>query len=279
MLYWIYDYSTWTLVLLSIVVLVGYTWAGTLFLRPFLRLFLGRRQSSNDVVGYLLGAHGVYFGILLGLLAVATYQNYTQDDAIVAQEAARLAALYRDVSSYPEPIRSELQDLLRKYTRHIIDKCWKQQQRGQIPSDGNVIVNQFQDKLTQFEPRTKGQEILHAEALRMFNSYIEARRQRLNAVTCGIPAILWYVVFIGAAVNILLIWLLDMKLTAHLFLGAVSSFFLATLIALVAAMDNPFRGEVSIQADAFELVYEQLMAPKPTTGTNGTAGPNGATAP
>jgi hypothetical protein len=39
----------------------------------------------------------------------------------------------------------------------------------------------------------------------------------------------------------------------------VISFFLATLIAMTVAMDNPFRGEVSIPPTAFELLYEQYM--------------------
>jgi hypothetical protein len=91
---------------------------------------------------------------------------------------------------------------------------------------------------------------------------------RLAAVTGGIPPILWYVVVIGAAINILLIWMLDMRLITHLFFGGLIAFFLATLIALVAAMDNPFRGEVSVTADAFESVYKLLMTGKgiPTAG-------------
>ena len=34
------------------------------------------------------------------------------------------------------------------------------------------------------------------------------------------------------------------------------------VIALIAAMDNPYRGEVSIGPDAFRSVYEGLMTPK-----------------
>jgi hypothetical protein len=130
-----------------------------------------------------------------------------------------------------------------------------------IPRGGTDITSQFQERLLQFEPATKGQEILHAQTLAQFNSFVETRRIRLNAVSSGIPAILWYVVAIGAAVNIVLVWLLDVKFIAHLFLGGIASLFLATLIALVAAMDCPFRGEVSIAPDAFESVYQQLLNP------------------
>ena len=71
MFYWIYDMPTWTMVLMVCVIFVGATWFGVIFIRPILRVFVGRQPGLNDLVGYLLGAHGVYFGILLGLLALA----------------------------------------------------------------------------------------------------------------------------------------------------------------------------------------------------------------
>jgi hypothetical protein len=262
--YWIYDIPTWEMVGLFTAVFVGFTWIGILFARPILRLFVSRRNPVNDLVGYLLGAHGVYFGILLGLLAVSAYQNFTQSDTIVAVESSRLAILYRDVSALSEPHASELKAILKDYTSTVIEKDWPQQRDGIVPNDSTKVATRFHMRLVTFEPATKGQEILFAESLRAFNGFIEARRLRLNAVTAGIPGVLWYVVMIGAGVNILLVWLLDMKLIAHLFLGGVTAFFLATLIALVAAMDNPFRGEVSVSPSSFQLIFDQLMTPAET---------------
>jgi hypothetical protein len=259
--YWIYDIPTWKMVGLFTAAFVVFTWIGILFGRPFLRLFVSRKNPVNDVVGYLLGAHGVYFGILLGLLAVSAYQNFSQVDAIVALESSRLALLYRDVSAYPEPTATELQSILKDYASTVIEKDWPSQRKGIVPDDSTTVVTRFHSRLVMFEPMTKGQEILHAETMRAFNSFIESRRLRLNAVTARIPGVLWYVVMIGAVVNILLVWLLDMRLIAHLFLGGLTAFFLATLIALVAAMDNPFRGEVSVSSSSFQLIIDQLMTP------------------
>jgi hypothetical protein len=33
----------------------------------------------------------------------------------------------------------------------------------------------------------------------------------------------------------------------------------ANLICLIALLDNPFRGEVSVSPAAFELIYSQMM--------------------
>src|SRR5271166_6304590 len=89
MFYWIYDLQTWTLVFLVCISFVGVTWAGTIFIRPFLRAFFRKQPALNDIVGYLLGAHGVYFGILLGLLSLASYQNFADVEKVTVDEARK----------------------------------------------------------------------------------------------------------------------------------------------------------------------------------------------
>ena len=61
--------------------------------------------------------------------------------------------------------------------------------------------------------------------------------------------------------NIVLIWMQDMEIHVHLILGAILASILATVIFLIAELDNPFRGEVSIGPDSIERVYEGVMKP------------------
>jgi hypothetical protein len=89
----------------------------------------------------------------------------------VAQEAASLAALYRDVSSYPVERRTELQDDLRHYTREVIDVAWPAQRKGVIPSGGTELLDAFQKKIAVFEPSSEGQKILHAETYREYDGW------------------------------------------------------------------------------------------------------------
>ena len=262
MFYWIYDMPTVQLGLWISAIFVGATWFGIIFIKPFMRLWLGRQEGRNDLVGYMLSSFAVFYGLLLGLISVATYQNYSNIDDNVTREAASLTALYRDSSGYPSPIREELQAKLREYTRYTIEDGWPLQQRGIVPTGGTERISDFMQTMIAFEPQTKGQEIIHAEAFRQFNHYIELRRMRLANVTAGIPSVLWAVVLIGSMLNVMLIWMFDMKFTVHMILGGIVSFFLGLSIFLIAAMDNPFRGEVSIQPDAIALVYDGLMKPK-----------------
>ena len=256
MFYWIYDIPTVLVIGLFSAVFIGVCWLGIILLGPFAKSWFHQQPQLNEILGNFLHYFGVIYGLLLGLLAIATYQDHSDVQKAVAGEASSLAALYRDVTAYPEPSRTKLQDLLRGYTRSVIDDAWPLQRKGIVPADG---VAAFQAQLVLFEPQTKGQEALHETALRQFNTFYEYRRTQLYSVYSGIPAILWYTVAVGALINMLLIWLFDLRLHAHWLLGGLISFYLATIISVIALLDHPLRGKLGVSPEAFQLVYDQLM--------------------
>ena len=257
--YWVYDLPIETFAILMIAVFVGFYWAGLIFLRPILRQFVKNTRGANDIVGYVLSCFCVFYGLLLGLIAVTAYQNASETSANVTHEAAALSALFEDVSRYPDPYGQNLRWILRDYTRYVIKYAWPLQRQGLVPVDGTIRVQAFQEKLLDFQPTTPAQEILHAEALRQFNTFLEHRRMRLFSVNTAIPPVMWYVVILGAFINIAMVWLFDMKFITHLLLGGLLSAYLGTMIFLIAAMDHPFRGEVSVTAEPFEALYKHMV--------------------
>jgi len=259
--YWIYDHPTSKIGALFALVFVLVTWAATLVLRHFLHPWFHRDRRANEMVGFVLSSFSVFYGILLGLIAVAAYQNFGAVGDLITREASSLAALYRDLNGYPQPLRGRLQGELREYTRYEIERDWPEQQRGIVPAEGTHRLRQFTDDLLGFEPQLMRDEIVHAETLRQVNNYMDQRRSRLNSVTVGIPPVLWWVVGIGALLGVLLTAMLDMEIHVHLILGGALSLFLGLVIFLIAAMDNPFRGEVSVTPDPIRQVYETLMVP------------------
>jgi len=263
MFYWIYDISNGYLAGLVCLVCLGYTWLGLLVLRPWIRKWLGPEPGENEFVSYFLSAYGVFYGLMLGLVAVATYQDYRDVDSSVASEVSSLAAIYRDVSSYPEPVRSNYQNHIREYVRYVIEEEWPAHQRGIIPAGGTTRITNFQLDLFAFQPKTKAEAIVHVEAIRQFNVFIEAQSDRLQSVTTGLPEILWYVVAIGAALNLALIWMFSInRFSVHLVLSGILSVFVGLMLFFIASMDNPFRGAVSITPEAYQMVQKRLMIPQ-----------------
>jgi len=74
--------------------------------------------------------YGMFYGILMELLAVAAYQNTVDIEGAVIAEGAVLASLFRSVSAYPEDLRQPLQESVRDYTQFVIDVEWPLMRKG-----------------------------------------------------------------------------------------------------------------------------------------------------
>jgi hypothetical protein len=85
------------------------TWAATFALRRYLHPWFHRDRRANEMVGFVLSSYSVFYGILIGLIAVAAYQNFGTVSDLITREASSLGALYRDLSGYPQPDRERLQ--------------------------------------------------------------------------------------------------------------------------------------------------------------------------
>ena len=256
--YWLYDVPPFRLSLLFVTAFVGFYWVGSILVRPILRQFVKYTPGSNDIVGYVLSCFCVFYGLLLGLIAVTAYQNVAEAGANVTREASALSALYEDVSRYPQPYSQNLRWLLRDYTRYVIKYAWPLQQRGIVPEEGTIRIHAFHDQLLDFEPKTPSQEIIHAEALRQFNEFLECRQLRLNSVKSSLPASMWWVMILGAVLNITLCWMFDMRLLAHFVLGGIIAAYMGTMMYLIIDMNQPFRGDVSVTSEPFELLYQRM---------------------
>jgi hypothetical protein len=130
MFYWIYDYPSLNIGVLFAVAFVVATWLSILFLRWSFHSWIHTEKRANDMVGFALSSFSVLYGLLVGLLAVAAYQNFSSVADIFNKEASSLGALYRDLEGYPEPTKGRLQNELRDYTRNVIDKSWPLQRQA-----------------------------------------------------------------------------------------------------------------------------------------------------
>jgi hypothetical protein len=238
---------------------VGVMWLGIVFVRPFLRVLIGREPGVNDLVFHTTSGFSLFYGLLLGLLAVAAYQNLEKVRDNVFSEASSLASLYRDASLYPEPIGTEFQDLVEDYTLYAIYKDWPAHRQGRIYNGGSNRLMMIQYTALKFNPKSVTEEILHTQTLEDFGRLVEARQRRLDGVRLAIPGVLWYVVAIGALVNVILVWMLNMRFLTHMILGGIVAFFLGVVVFLIISMDRPMRGVLSVQPTAYQLVYDVLM--------------------
>lgn len=255
MLNWLHDLPTWLGASVIAAIFVIPTMVGSYVLQPSIaRLFRGERDI-NTVLGFLLNAFALYFGVLLALLSIAVFENYNKAEDAVVREAVGIIKLYRDLNGYPEPLRTQLSDTLHQYVDEAVGPGWSLQARGQPNPKESAIATRFHRLVVEFQPTDTGAGIRHAETLRALNDFIEARRLRISAGAEAIPKIMWFIVLVGAVMNVLVIWMFDLRPFTHAIIGGTLSLFIGLVIYMVAVLDAPFKGVYGLKPESIIAIH------------------------
>ena len=254
---WLHDLPFITGLALVCVVFVLPTLVGSYVLQPRVaQLFRGERDI-NTVLGFLLNAFSLYFGVLLALLSIAVFENYNKAEDAVVREAASIIKLYRDIGSYPDADRPELLTVLDRYVDEVIGPGWKVQEQGRANPKEIEIIGELHHLVGKYQPTTMALSVRYAETLRVLDDFVEARRLRISAGTSSIPRIMWFVVLVGAVMNAFVIWMFDLRPLTHAVIGGTLSLFIALVIYMVAVLDAPFKGAYGVKPNALAEIHRQ----------------------
>ena len=259
---WLYDISPFAAAVIMVTFIELLSLAGLVLVRRYVIPRLHYHDGANDAVSGTVQAIGVFYGITVGLIAVGVWNTNSNASELVSREAVSIGSLYRDVSGYPAPLRDELRGKVREYIVFVIDEAWPAQQRGrgQELNGGSKILNEFQALLFTFQPASASQSALHSETLRAYNNLLEYRRLRIDAVGGGLSAVMWSVIWIGAAISIGIAYFFnipDFKL--HGILIVLMGGFLAMVLFMIVINDRPFYGHVRISSDPYKLILERVI--------------------
>ena len=264
MFQWVFDLPMLVSGPAIVAVLILFSLIGLRLTRRYLLSWMRIDPQDVDFAGGMVQAVITMYGLILALTAVNVWQTYNNVRNTLSEEAASLGALYRDVSGYPEPTRSQLQEQLRDYVNYLIHDIWAVQRRGEFPTGGIQRIDALEERLVAIEPVTEGQKILHAETLREFDGMLVLRRKRLDAVLTTLPSVLWVVVIVGAFLGITSSFFFKIKdKRYHQSLVVLLAALIGLVIFIIVTLDRPFRGDLGLRPDSYQLIYDQLMKQPP----------------
>lgn len=258
----IFDLPLWIVGLVLIIVMCALAAIGLRFARRRILPRFEFTEGDGHFTSTIVHSVMVFYALAVAMISISAWETHDAAAKIVSQEATALATLYRDVGAYPQSPRAQLQDELRDYAEYVIEEAWPEQHKGRVPLGGVERINRFQKLLTSFEPTTEGEKIFHAETMRSYNRLIDARRMRLDAVQTALPGLMWTVIFVGAALAVAGSYFFRVRdARLHMTLVILLTAFFAMVIFVVLAFDRPFRGDMGVESEPYQLVYEQLMKP------------------
>ena len=212
-----------------------------------------RREKHNDVAGFIYAVLGVAYAVLLAFMLIAVWQDYKTAQTNVESEANELAGVYFLASRLPEPESTRLQELAQTYARVVEEEEWPMMEQGQTSPHADSLVRQLRFELLEFDPRTRGEQVLYERGLTQLHDVADARRSRLLQVREGIPNLLWVVLVVGGVITVSFTYLFGLKSNrTHALMVAALTLLICGILFTIGEFNNPFSGVVEIRPDAFK---------------------------
>ena len=219
-------------------------------------------KENNDFVGFAYAFAGVIYGVYLAFTAVIVWEHFDTTGTIVAREAEEVSELWHDAAALPDG--PAIRALWREYARTVAAEDWKVMETSDgAPMPSARVYRAIWQRYTamRVEPGNVTQAAFLAESLRVLNELAATRRERVNADETTVPPMMWTFILAGGAGVILLTLCIGVQ---HRGLQIGVSVFVAALltqaILIVAALADPFGGDVSVKPDAFVKVVRMMDA-------------------
>lgn len=257
---WFYNAPIWVTLPLFVAGFVVISCLVVLGLRPLVHKLVTDHKEWDRALAHVIGTFGIFFGILLALVALSVYENFAYARDTAVEEAGRVGALYRATTLLDAADEVPLRTELDRYMHAVIEEDWPDQRRGVLPSASDTQVDEFEALLSRIEADPGQEQAAFQQVLATFDVFIEARRARIDATALELPILLWLVIWVGAAVNVVLLAFLDVRNPRlHLLMVGLLSLFIGLVIFVTADMDRPYMGSISVGPEAYQRVLEQVV--------------------
>jgi ABC-type multidrug transport system fused ATPase/permease subunit len=244
--------------ILIVVVAVVAAVAGLVLAQRLIPLSL--REQNNTATGTIYAALYVVFGVSLGFSLFLVWQQFNTARQTAENEATSLQQVHNLAARFPGSEQDRVKELAVSYARVVVEEEWGSLEQGRPSERAESLLDQLrQSVVVDLDPRSDAQDALYAASVQEVDDLEENRALRLLAAREGIPPILWVVLVVGGTLTIAFTYLFGIE-KAWLHAVAVAGLAMAVCLILyvIAVLDYPFSGGVSVQPDAFELVLREI---------------------
>ncbi len=243
---------------LQVFIVTGATMASAFAIATFISLFfdVGHLKANTDLISSVYQVMGTIYAILLTFTLWGVWQAYTNAEAAVQKESYALLDLVHVFESSPRWEHFGIRKAALKYLEGVIQQEWS------LLKDmtSSVINLREQSHFTTVEivqavqninPEGEREFTVFAQALRIMENWMDARRTRILTAYGNTAKALWPLLLIGALVLFAFHGLFVAEtLGIWVALLAGTSLVIGLTFYLIFTLDCPFAGVPSIDSAA-----------------------------
>jgi hypothetical protein len=216
----------------------------------------GSYFNDGDRAAGFFGVLATGFAVLLGLVVVLAFTSYDESRAGAGSEAVTVAQQFEVAHLLPPATGRRLAAELICYGRSVVHQEWPRMQAGTQTDAMNPWGVALLRTLRTVDPRTASEQAAYSKWLDQRLDREAARNARIHGAVGVIPAPLWLVLYVTAAMIVGFMLLFadsgERAFVQAALIGTVVTVMAATLL-LIRFLDDPYRpGLGSLQPTAME---------------------------
>jgi Protein of unknown function (DUF4239) len=260
-LFELYELPNWQLAGCFIGFFLFFGLSGLLIFRRFIYSNMRLSSETNEGVNFFAQTVGVLYGLLMGLVAVSCWDSFDKLDDLISDEVSSIGSFYRMSYGLESEYRPEIQKKTLEYLEEILTVDWPRYAEGVKDFDTSEHFLELRAMLFTINPSSPNQQIIYQIVLKELEHMVHSRRLRINAfLDAGVPQVFWSVLFAGALLSIVMTYFVHFPShLAHASLISIYTIALGFMFFLIAALDNPYRGEVHVSTEPYEALQKSLL--------------------
>jgi hypothetical protein len=213
-------------------------------------------QQQNTMIGPFSFVATLY-AFLLGFVVVTLWHNFNDASRIAAGEAETVAVLYRLSEGIPGG--DAVQKTLFEYIQSVKEDEWPEMARERISNTTEAIYERLWKDRKNFTPTSPGEQALHSEFVHQLSELTHYRRARTLHAVGGMPDLMWWTLIAGCLPLLIGLYFLSIgNRKVQIVVDGIVFGMLLLMLYLAVEFNGPFRGNVKVSPEAFELIETQL---------------------
>ncbi|MVU82257.1 DUF4239 domain-containing protein [Nocardia sp. ET3-3] len=227
------------------------------------------RHSDDAGAGHMmLDMVNMFFAAIVAFVVVILWQQYDTSHDHTVSEGKALVSVYETANAMPEKDRTQIQGLVKDYTKQVVGDEWRtmdEQQR--LSPAAQATLDDLREAVSSAPAADADAKATQDKAMTGVDAIAEARYDRSLDAAYHLPgflyAALWFstvMLLFGTVFSGVLVTKRSILMTGlfGLVIGAV--------ILAIYQLDEPFSGSSHVSRDAYEMAlsrFDHITSPAP----------------
>jgi Protein of unknown function (DUF4239) len=223
------------------------------------RVRLAQLRGNNEVAGFKFAVIGVLYAVLLAFVVVISWERFHDAETALAREAGAASTVYRLAAGLDQASTVALRSNLTAYLKSVLADDWPAMVRGRSSTVTTRLLSDLYDQVIRYQPADLHGSDMQSDLLSELDQVTRARRERLLMAEGTVHPVIWFALFLGAALTISFTFFFGTEnLMAQSLMTGILAAIILSAVLVVISLDRPYTGAVVVSKEPIRGVLEDI---------------------